>query len=339
MAIYSVDSFARHRVRTLACWFAGIALAYSISIVNAQAEDSAEGLLMRINKAASSTNFSGHFIYVREAQIDAMEVVRRVKNDIIQERLYSMSGDAREVVKDDEGRIWCYIPDKNMGVHDYRQTVNAGFPSILLNDITRLGNHYEFISGGFERIAGRIANSVKVVPKDRFRYGYHLWADAETGLLLRSDLVDPEGQVIEQYLFVSIEIGRDIADEELRPVNNKEQLVWFGADHPNLTTQVRQSHWNISNLPAGFELANHIRRMTPVKLEEEEHMVFTDGLSSVSVFIKQKPERQSSASGVSKMGAVHAYRDSMEDHMVTVMGEVPAATVVYIAENIRYHPR
>jgi len=161
-----------------------------------------------------------------------------------------------------------------------------------------------------------------VVPKDVFRYGYDLWADSETGLLLRSDLVTQSGEIVEQYFFVNIDIGREIADEELQS-KNKDKLVWFGTDRPNLTATVDQKQWHIENPPAGFQLAKHVRRLTPMEMEEEEHLVFTDGLSSVSVFVKKAREGQSSMIGLSRMGAVHAYRDTMRDHWIRSWGKFP----------------
>lgn len=303
----------------------------------AQAADDATNWMMRINDAAAKLSFAGSFVYMHDSQMEAMEVVRRVKNGAMQERLYALNGDAREVVRDQD-RIWCFIPDKNMGVHDYRQSSESGFPRILPSDISTLKQNYEFDLGGIRRIARRQAQQVLVKPKDSLRYGYHLWADKESGLLLQSDLVDIQGDVVERYMFVDIDIGRDISDSELSSVTNREKLVWYGMDRPNLSATVSDARWHVNNPPAGYKLIKHIRRMTPMQMEEEEHLVFTDGLSSVSVFVKKARDGQSGMVGLSRMGAVHAYRDTIRDHWVTVMGEVPAETVTALASNISYRP-
>lgn len=301
------------------------------------ASDDATEWLMRINDAAAKLSFAGNFVYVHDGEVEAMEVVRRVRDGVMQERLYALNGEAREVVRDMD-RVWCYIPDKNVGVHDYRQTSESGFPRILPADIKNLSKHYLFELGEQLRVANRMARQIKVLPRDKYRYGYHLWADIESGLLLRSDLVDAAGESVEQYLFVEIDIGRNIADSELEPVTSKDQLVWYGMDRPNLTAEVDQGRWQIVNPPAGYRLTKHIRRMTPMEMEEEEHMVFTDGLSSVSIFVKKAKQGQSTMIGLSRMGAVHAYRNSIENHWITVMGEVPAETVQHLANQISYRP-
>ena len=317
---------------------AGAGAALWISLVSpAWAGDSASDWVMRINDAAANMSFAGSFVYMHDNEVEAMEVVRRVKNGVMQERLYALNGDAREVVRDKD-RIWCFIPDKNMGVHDYRQTSESGFPRILPGDISTLEHNYQFSLGGTKRIARRDALQVLVTPKDKLRYGYHLWADTQSGLLLQSDLVDDTGNVVEQYMFVDIDIGREISDQELASVTSKEKLTWYGTDRPNLTSTVDDARWQVEEPPSGYRLTKHIRRMTPMEMEEEEHLVFTDGLSSVSVFVKKARKGQSGMMGLSRMGAVHAYRDTIGEHWVTVMGEVPAETVTALASRITYRP-
>ncbi len=308
-----------------------------VPIGKTYASDEATEWLMRINDAAANLSFAGNFVYVHDGEVEAMTVVRRIRDGVMQERLYALNGEPREVVRDMD-RVWCYIPDKNVGVHDYRQTSESGFPRILPTDIENLGKHYLFELGEQLRVANRMARQVKVLPRDRYRYGYYLWADTESGLLLRSDLVDAAGESVEQYLFVEIDIGREIADSELESVTSKDQLVWYGMDRPNLTAEVNQGKWQIVDPPAGYRLTKHIRRMTPMEMEEEEHMVFTDGLSSVSIFVKKAKQGQSTVTGLSRMGAVHAYRNNIEDHWITVMGEVPAVTVQHLADQISYRP-
>lgn len=317
----------------------GVPLALAVLIIsslpaNADSEE-ASHWLMKINEAASSTSFSGTFIYLHDDSVVAMHVTRRVDNGAMQERLYALSGEAREVIRDKD-RVWCYIPDQNVGVHDYRQLSESGFPRMLPADLPALGRYYHFEVGDRARIADRMAQQIRIIPQDKFRYGYHLWADVESGLLLRSDLVDGENNLVEQYMFVDIRIGINIPDSALAPVTNSDLLDWYGMDRPNLTAEIEDGQWKIAELPAGYRLSRHFRRMSPMEMEEEEHFVLTDGLASVSVFVKKAREGQSTMTGLSRMGAVHAWRDTVEDHWITVMGEVPAATVEYLASQITY---
>ena len=312
-------------IRTLAL---GLVLAFPGSLL-ADAGD----WLMKINEASAKTNFHGTFVYIHGDSVEAMEVTRRIDSaGMMEERLYSLNGEPREVIRS-MNKVWCYIPDQNVVVHDYRQASESGFPRLLPSDLTGLLEFYDFEMGEPARIANREAVGIRVVPRDAYRYGYNLWADADSGLLLRSDLVTPDQQIVEQYLFVSVEIGGDIPDRMLAPVNDTGEMQLFGNTGP-VSAPVDDSRWTLTNLPEGFKLTRHFRRMSPMDAGEVEHMVFTDGLSSFSVFIKAASDRQSTMEGLSRMGAVHAFRRNVSDYRVTVMGEVPAMTVEYLASGV-----
>ncbi len=308
-----------------------LVLALLVNEVSASPSD----WLMKINRAAAEVNFSGIFVYTHEGKLEVMQVVRRVDDGVMQERLYALNGEAREIIRD-MSRVWCYIPDQNVGVHDFRQISESGFPRMVAGDFSKLSKNYTFTEGGYARIADRRAHQVNVIPKDPYRYGYILWADEETGLLLRSDLVDLAGNVIEQYMFVDVEIGIDIPDSALKAVSNKDHLEWFGNANPPISAPSTTSNWVVGQIPGGYQLSKHIRRMSPMEAGEVEHLVYTDGLSTISVFIKQAREGQSGMKGLLKMGAVNAYRDTIENYRVTVMGEVPAETVEFVLQGISY---
>ena len=211
--------------------------------------------------------------------------------------------------------------------------LKAAFLEFCPGDLDRLKLNYHFEEGDDERIADRRAKQIKVIPNDTFRYGYYLWADMETGLLLRSDLINQKNEIIEQYLFIEIEINGEIDDSMLKPVSNTDELQLFGNSTP-MPDSSEPSAWSVSKIPSGYQLNKQIKRMSPMGTGEIEHLVFTDGLSSVSIFIKEVNENQSEIVGLSKMGAVHAFRTKVSDHRITVMGEVPAETVKLLAEGI-----
>ena len=289
--------------------------------------------LMKISKAAADVNFIGTLVYTNNGEINTMEVARRIQDGLMQERIYSLDGEPREIIRS-EDKVWCYIPDQNMVVHDYRQVTKSGFPRILPDDLDQLRQNYGFEEGEDARIADRVAIQIKVTANDAWRYGYTLWADKHSGLLLRSDLVSQGGEIVEQYLFADIEINGVITDAQLAPVSNVDELRLFGNSEP-MPESFESSEWSVTELPDGYRLNNHIRRMSPMGKGEIEHFVYSDGLSSLSVFIKKTSQSQGEMTGLSRMGAVHAYRTRIGNHLVTVMGEVPAETVKAVARGVQ----
>ena len=305
--------------------------------VNLPATASVSSWIMKINKASAEVNFAGTFIYVHDGRIEAMEVVRRVTDGMMQERLYSLHGEAREVIRD-KNRVWCFMPDQQMGVYDHRQMSESGFPRILPGNVAELSKNYHFKEGKEARIANRLAHQLYILPNDHYRYGYTLWADKESGLVLRSDMTDEKEEIIEQYMFVNVDIGGPISDVQLQATSNKDEFEWFGDFKSPMSTPLESSDWRVNQMPDGYRLSKHIRRVSPTEAGEVEHLVYTDGLATLSVFINEAKEGQSGLGGLSRMGAVHVYRDTVNYHNITVIGEVPARTVELVASGIVYQP-
>ncbi len=299
--------------------------------------------LMKIKKAAENLSFSGSFVYSHDNKLEAMEVVRRIKNGMMNERLYALNGEPREIIRNGK-ELWCYIPDQKMGVHQTRQLSDGGFPAMLPADLHKLNKVYSFEEGGKMRIAGRMTREIKVKPRDGYRYGYSLWADDETGLLLSSDLFDENNHLIEQYMFIDIDINPDISDQQLKAISEKSKLTWYTETDERWSDDASATrNWSFDKLPAGYDVVRHIKRIDTMKNRKVEHFVITDGMSSISVFIKKSADQSGAKHspinnqmmGLSKMGAVHAYHKIRDEHHISVIGEVPAQTVEFLSAKIR----
>lgn len=304
--------------------------------------------LMKINNAARELNYTGTFVYVEGSRIASMRVTHRAQGGDMRQRIYSLNGAPREVIRDDE-QVWCYLPEKKRGVHEYRQVSKKGFPNLLPGGLEHLVKYYSVYVGADGRITDRLAQQIMVVPKDEFRYGYDLWADKETGLLLKAALLDQDRRPIEQYLFTTVEIGGDIDPEALEPVTPSSGLVWYGdarADAPEGTMskegdEMSAGNWTVEEMPEGFTLTRSIRRRSPMRDGMVEHYVYSDGLAAVSVFVEDIDDDDAATriSGINKMGAVHAFGREVDGHQVTVVGEVPAETVDLIGMSVRAKKR
>ncbi|MDH3688294.1 MAG: MucB/RseB C-terminal domain-containing protein [Gammaproteobacteria bacterium] len=313
----------------------GSVLLAAVCAANASAyAGNAADWLMKMNEASTAISYDGMFVYMHDGQIEAMRVIHIVDDGLVRERLYSLNGATREVIRDDR-QVWCYLPDQKIGFRELRQASDANFPSILPRRIDKLHLNYDFRLGKLGRIAQRQTQQIIIEPKDEFRYGYNLWADNETGLLLKADLVDSFGESIEQYMFTQINLDGDVSVDDLTPSTPKQELKWFGLD-PDVNQEPTSLNWEVTEIPDGFMLSGRVRRLSPVSRQTVEHLVYSDGLAAVSVFIekKTKPSEQASMLGMSSMGAVHAFGTVIEDHQITVVGEVPSKTVDMIGMSV-----
>jgi sigma-E factor negative regulatory protein RseB len=298
----------------------------------ALAADAAHEWLTRINHAARNLEYDGVFVYQHDTQLEAMRIYHKIENKSVKERLVSLNGAPREIIRD-EHEVRCYWPDKNSVVVENRKADSKDFPAILPERLPNL-DEYVLQMGNTERITGRPAQQVVIKPTDQYRYGYRLWADRDTGLLLRADLIDAKGSVLEQFMFTQINIGIKIPPAALAPGVAGEGMVWYreGTDASNISTR---PGWAAAHLPKGFVLSMHMMRNIPMHKRPVEHLVYTDGLAAVSVFVEQQEKgAHPFMLGPRHMGAVNALGTRVDDYQITAVGEVPAETVSLIGESV-----
>jgi sigma-E factor negative regulatory protein RseB len=182
------------------------------------------------------------------------------------------------------------------------------------------------------QIASRPTQVVGIKPNDTFRFGYVLWLDQETALPLKSQVRDENGEVVEQILFTEFEILDEIPDSALASTIDTEGFTWFRT--PVQTTEAPDyAAWH-ATLPQGFELSAAARRRISGSEYPVEHLVYTDGLATVSVFIEDPNSTTEVGEGYIRLGSTNAYSLTLDGRKVTAMGEVPRQTVELIAKSI-----
>jgi len=298
----------------------------------AQAAD-AQTLFARMHQAGRSLDYEGTFVYQHGDQLESLRIVHKTGAGGARERLVSLNGAPREITRNDS-EVRCYLPDESAVLVEHRRADNRNFPALLPDSLAQLQGHYKILVGKEGRVAGRKAVSVRIMPRDAYRYGYLLWADEASGLLLKASLLDERGGTIEQYMFTQVSIGKPIAESELKPQYPTKGIVWQRADDKPPAASTGQ--WAAARLPAGFTLSARMMRMLPARKQPVEHLVYTDGLAVVSVFVEKVGDEASPnvLSGLTHMGAVHAFGKVVGGHQVTVVGETPAMTVDMIGESV-----
>jgi sigma-E factor negative regulatory protein RseB len=185
------------------------------------------------------------------------------------------------------------------------------------------------------RVSGRDARVIAVTPKDQLRYGYRVWIDEATAMPLKTQLRDSQGLVLEQIVFTDLRLPVHIADGELEPAVDARNYRWVQHVADPVDARGVAVSWEASVLPPGFHMtvsARQVLHSGPV-----EHLVFTDGLASVSVFVEIGRERRTEqvADDAATIGSSSAYSTIVQGYRVTAVGEVPPDTVRAIAQSIR----
>lgn len=297
------------------------------------ADDSARDWLAKMTRAVRNLDYEGTFVYQHESRIDTLRIVHKIVDGVPHERLISMSGVAHEIVRDAR-EVRRYYPNENAIVIEQRRTDNQNFPSILPERLQDLDENYMILLGKDGRVAGRTAQQVLIRPRDGYRYGYHLWSDRESGLLLKADLVDEKEQVLEQFMFTQVSVGGNIPTSALLPQTKGTGMVTHRDNRESSSDS--EPNWTATKLPKGFRLLMQIRHEVPAQKKLVEHLVFSDGLAAVSVFVEKSDATDDKLhiQGASRVGAVNAYGTQVDQYHITAMGDVPSATVSLIGGSV-----
>lgn len=296
--------------------------------------DTVQEWLSRVSRAGKTLNYEGTFVYRHANQMEAVHIIHKSDQDGEHERMVSLNGIAREVIRNNDN-VTCILPDnRSVLVDNYGP--EARLPSIP-SDLSQIGAHYDFVYEGYERIASRQARRVMIRPKDNFRYGYRLWIDDAFELLLSSELLDTQGNVIEQIMYTDLKLYEEIDDDRLKPNIVGKEYTWVtDKDNKAAAPMPMDDSWRAGKVPQGFMLSHRNKHHLPDNRMPVEHIVYTDGLAWVSVYIEKLDTKDDSLQGASSMGAVNAYGRVMGDFHITAVGEVPQATVQLIGNSVKH---
>jgi len=300
--------------------------------------DSAGDWLSRMNNAVEKMNYRGILLHTYRDEVDVLQIIHRFENGQVTERTISLDGVGREIIRSND-EVTCIFPDQQMimveredyGRHDTSPVVGR-LPNIMVLDDA----NYELSMLGPGRAAGLDAEVLSVHPKDAYRYGYRLWVARDTAMLLKSQLMGEQGDVVEEFLFTSISFPDSISADEVEPSVVIDSHKWQRAEPViNRKMQLSEAGWRATERPHGFELAA-VRLKTAAELNSPtEQLVYSDGLASVSVFVEVGVAASEQAEGLSQVGAANAYSTTREGHLITAVGDVPGLTAKMIALSLR----
>ena len=274
------------------------------------AADPGSDLLIKMNNALHRMNYSGTLVHIKGNGINTLRVDHEVINGVENETISSLNDAKDSVSSQSQGFSLAMVPDS----------------------IQQMRNVYSLDVGAMKKVAKRDCQIVVARPKDKMRYLQKYCIDKLTGLPLAYSLIDNKHQTVERFTFteVSISVAETGGAVDSASTMSPPQ-TWIPDTLPS-------GQWSITELPKGFHFGKHIasQQAETQKGLNTEHFVLTDGLSSISVFISPittaKPKPISSLSS----GALNVLTSQKNNHRITLVGEVPRATMQSILSNLKY---
>ena len=296
-------------------------------IVPAHADD-AQNWLTRLGQAEQQQSFHGTFVYERNGSFSTHNIWHRVQDGKVHERLLQLDGSAQEVVRID-GQTQCVSGTLIAGLGD------APNSTARVLDPQKLKNWYDLAVIGKSRVAGRSAVIISLTPRDQHRYGFELHLDKETGLPLKSLLLNDKGQLLERFQFTQLNTADMPADKDVQPGDDCKAVAVV-SDKAS-AAKVAQA-WHSDWLPPGFELTSSTTRKDPETKAQVNSLLYGDGLARFSVFLEPLNGATVIDTRVQLGPTVAVSRrlsTSEGEMMVTVVGEIPAGTAERIALSMR----
>lgn len=311
--------------------------------VAASAPTDARGWLARMHAAASGRNYQGTMLFWANGVMSSSNVAHYGVGSQVYERIEALDGKQRQVYRHNDlvHTVW---PQAGVVVIE-RRSLPSRLPSVTQSVDPRALEQYELRSEGRDRVAGREARVFLLQPRDDLRFAQRIWADHQTGLMLRSDVIGPEQGVLESTRFTSVEIGvRAQPDTVLQPLRQLEGLRVLRPTQ--VSTQLDAEGWALARQVPGFRLLSCIRRpASPEPVVEGKpapaqvlQAVFSDGLSHVSLFIEPVDAARHRKAIRAQFGATHSLAGRKGDFWVTAMGDVPGGTLQQFVDALERRP-
>ncbi|MBY0574950.1 MAG: MucB/RseB C-terminal domain-containing protein [Undibacterium sp.] len=294
--------------------------------------------LQTVKNAAKKLSYSGTFVYQQGNQIRTSRITHGFDGDVEVEKLEILDGKPREYVRRN-GEVSCYLPDSKV-IQIEKNLAQEEFPALLSENARTLPESYVIKKAQMSRVAGNECQVLNFQAKDALRYNYRLCVEKNTGLLLGAQTLNTKNEVIEQIAFTQFTLGEvDKARLKTSFQNTNQWKV------ENLTVLANiSSGWSVKTLPSGFKKTLETKRLIPISMGEvasetsKPHqvvqMMFSDGLSSISVFVE--PNTGARTEGSLQQGAMTIAGRKQGENWLTVVGEVPGAAIAQVINSIQF---
>ena len=290
--------------------------------------------LERMSAAMSQMTYQGTFVYILGDEIESMRITHVADENGVRERIISLSGPPREVLRDADGVRWVQSNDQPVLADSAFK--RSFFPELPPDPEALVAGNYALKLGGGSRVAGQDTRQIRVVPRDNYRYGYSFWLERHSGLLLKWEVLDSDRKPLARMMFTDIRIGSEVDRVELDQADRLKDYATIESALPSGRVGVaNRPQWQPARMPPGFELTTHRLHGGGPSQHVFEHLVYSDGLAAVSVYVETRGADVVAPGKVDRHGTTHSYSRPLGDMVVTVVGDVPAITVRTIGDSVR----
>ena len=307
-------------------------LGTALPAIASDATTPAEGmrLVRQMADAARQLNYSGVFVYRHGGQIETSRIWHLTDASGDYERLETLDGPPREIVRSNE-EVTCFYPMAKTATKE-RWTSGRRFPAVVSEQLAAIIANYRVKKGQIDRVAGYDCQVAILEPRDTLRYGHAFCAELKSGLPLRAKTFNDRKETVEMFAFTQVQIGGDIPREKLTPSYDASAPGWKLERSAIGQDVASHQPWTVLNPPTGFRKVLELKRT--IQGKSAAQLVFSDGLAAVSVFLEPSVAGAQAAQELKQHGAINVFIRPQAGYTVTALGEAPASTVMQFGNSV-----
>jgi sigma-E factor negative regulatory protein RseB len=329
-----MQTAARKRTLAMGRWPAWVLLAVASMLclpVHAQGtaqppKRTVNEWLTRMHEASHQRAYMGTLVVSAGSAMSASRIWHVCDGTQQMERVETLTGAPRTTIRRNNDVI-TFVPETKTAWVEKRESLGL-FPELLRTPSNQIPEFYAVRENGSERVAGHLADVVEILPKDPLRFGYRIWAEKKTGLVVKMQTLGDQGAVLEQMAFSELQMDAPVRMDKLQQL--MRDTKGYELYKPVLKkTTAEAEGWRLKESVPGFSpMSCHTRKNeSPGAGAAPMQWVFSDGLASVSLFVEPFDTARHAQEKAAVMGATHSLTRRIGDHWLTAMGEVPQATL------------
>jgi sigma-E factor negative regulatory protein RseB len=282
--------------------------------------------LTRMHEASRQRAYTGTLVVSSGATMSASRIWHVCDGTQQMERVETLTGAPRSTIRHNNDVI-TFAPDHKVAWVDKRESLGV-FPELLRTPSNSIPDHYSVSEAGVERVAGHLADVVQIAPKDGLRFGYRIWSEKKTGLVVKLQTLGEQGSVLEQVAFSELQLDAPVRMDKLKRLMGDTRGYEVHRQVLRKTTAEAEG-WRLKEPVPGFQSMSCHTREDDSGSPGSSPMqwVFSDGLASVSLFVEPFDSQRHGAERAVVTGATHSLTRRIGSHWLTVLGEVPPATL------------
>ena len=293
--------------------------------------------LMRIHQGSKKRDYIGTFVVSAGGIMTSAKIWHVCEGNQQMERVEMLTGAPRSIFRHND-QVVTFMPDQKLVRSEKRESLGL-FPELLQAADSHIADYYKVREEGIDRVAGVETSIVGLVPRDRLRFGYRVWTERKSGLVVKLQTLDTDGKLLEQAAFSELELDAPVKMDKLVQMMGK--LEGYRVEKTVLIkTTASAEGWTLKAPVAGFKSVSCYKR--PVAAEngasggDPLQWVFSDGLASVSIFVEPLDRQRHYRESTLSMGATQTMTRLIEPYWITVMGEVPVTTLLLFANGLEH---